>query len=152
MKKSNKILLGLATLWPFVYIVFFFLFIFSAFIFSPVAEGGASGSPLFAVFMTVHIFTMVWCLALLVFYMINVVKNDRVEKDMKILWLVLLPVSGLFAMPIYWYLYIWKEAPTNTKPLPTALRSSSTAGWVNDASTNREGQYVPPAEPPNWRE
>lgn len=153
MNKSLKILLGLATLWPFVYIILFFLFIFSTVLFMPSSGAEGSGPPFFFMaFMAVHLFTMLWIMALTVFYMVNVFKNDRVEKDKKVLWAVVLFMGSMIAMPIYWYLYIWKEAPANNVPAPSALRSAGTTGWVNEASGTREHQYVPPAQPPNWRE
>jgi hypothetical protein len=103
-------------------------------------------------FMAVHLFTMLWIMALTVFYMVNVFKNDRVEKDKKVLWAVVIFMGSMIAMPIYWYLYIWKETPANNVPVPSALRSAGTTGWVTEASDNRDAQYAPPAQPPNWRE
>jgi hypothetical protein len=152
MNKTLKILLGLATLWPFAYLFLFFVFIFSTAFFMP-KSGEESGPPfLFLAFMAVHIFTMLWIMALTVFYMVNVFKNDRVEKDKKVLWAVVLFMGSMIAMPIYWYLYIWKEAPVNNVPVSSALRSASAAGWVTEANATGEHQYVPPAQPPNWRE
>lgn len=152
MNKSIKILLGLATLWPFVYIILFLVFVFSTIFFMPGTRGDESGPPFFfAAFMAVHIFTMLWIMALTVFYMVNVFKNDRVEKDKKVLWAVVIFMGSMIAMPIYWYLYIWKEAPANSLPIPAALQSPGTGGWITESSRNREQQYVPPAQPPNWR-
>jgi len=151
MKKSNKILLALATLWPFFYMILFFVFVFSSVLFMP-SQGEASGPPLpFLIFFAIHFFTMIWILALTVFYMVNVFRNDRVDKDKKVLWAVVIFLGNMIAMPIYWYLYIWKDAPAGTLPSQPSLGSANTSAWTNDARAVNPGQYVPPSEPPNWR-
>lgn len=162
MKKSGKILLGLATLWPFVYMIFFFMFIFSMFLFIPTAPppgsgsglgpgSGPSGPPMFFfVIFPLHLLTILWIIALTVFYMVNVFRNDRVNKDMKVLWAVVIFMGSMIAMPIYWYLYIWREE-TPGSSTPAALGSG--AAWTPGAQgTDRQQQYVPPPEAPNWRE
>ena len=153
MKKSTKILLGLLTLWPFLYMILFFLFVFSTILFMPGQGREESGPPLFfVVFIALHLFTMLWIMALTIFYMVNVFRNDRVDKDKKVLWAVVIFMGSLIAMPIYWYLYIWKEAPAGSLPSASSLGSGDTSGWANDARTSNREQYVPPTQPPNWRE
>ena len=114
MKKSTKILLGLATLWPFVYMILFFIFVFSSILFMPSQPGEQSGPPFFfVVFIALHLLTMLWIMALTVFYMVNVFRNDRVDKDKKVLWAVVIFMGSIIAMPIYWYLYIWRVPRAN---------------------------------------
>ncbi|HKO97428.1 MAG TPA: hypothetical protein VJU86_10570 [Pyrinomonadaceae bacterium] len=152
MKKSTKILLALATLWPFVYMILFFIFVFSSVLFMPGPSGEESGPPFFfAVFFALHLLTMLWMIALTVIYMVNVFRNDRVEKDKKVLWAVVLFMGSIIAMPIYWYLYIWKESPATSLPPPPALGTAANSGLANGSPTSREQQYVPPTQPPNWR-
>jgi hypothetical protein len=50
---------------------------------------------------------------LLGIYIVNVFKNDRVSKDKKALWVVVLFLGNMIAMPVYWYLYIWEEDDRN---------------------------------------
>jgi hypothetical protein len=153
MKKWIKILLGLATLWPFLYLILFFLFAFSSIFFMSGSGESDSGVPFFFIFFfAVHIFTILWIMGLTVFYMINVFRNDRVDKDKKVLWAVVLFMGSIIAMPIYWYLYIWKDKPAGSFSSPAALGSGDTSGWVNDArASGREQEYVPPTQPPDWR-
>jgi heme/copper-type cytochrome/quinol oxidase subunit 2 len=111
MKKSTKILLAIATIWPFIYMIFFFVVIFFSFFFMPrggTAEGGAFPA-LFMIIFPLHFLTMLLIMGLTVFYMVNVFRNDRVEKDKKVLWAVVLFMGNMIAMPIYWYLYIWRD-------------------------------------------
>ena len=153
MKKSTKILLGLATLWPFLYMILFFLFIFSSILFMPGPGGGESGPPFFfVVFIALHILTMLWIMGLTVFYMVNVFRNDRVDKDKKVLWAVVIFMGNMIAMPIYWYLYIWKEVSAGSLPSHASLGSADSANWASDARPSNRERYVPPSQPPNWRE
>jgi hypothetical protein len=153
MNKSTKILLGLATLWPFLYMILFFLFIFSTILFMPGPGGEESGAPFFfVIFIALHLFTMLWIMGLTVFYMVNVFRNDRVDKDKKVLWAVVIFMGNMIAMPIYWYLYIWKEVPAGSLPSHSSLGSANTSDLANDARASHREQYVPPTQPPNWRE
>ena len=123
LSKSTKILLGLATLWPFIYMIFFFAYIFSMILWAPRADAETESSAfpvLFGILMVVHVFTMLWIVGLTIIYMVDVFKNERVEKDYKVLWAVVIFMGNMFAMPIYWYLYIWREPPaklTDAAPL-----------------------------------
>ena len=56
-----------------------------------------------------HILTMFLIMGLMPLYIILAVKSDRLDQTMRIIWVVLFCMLGLFAMPIYWYLYIWRE-------------------------------------------
>ena len=157
MKTHNKILLAIATIWPLLYMVFFFVVIFSSIFFMP-RDGSAEGGALPALFMIIfplHFLTVLLVLGLTAFYMVNVFRNDRVEKDKKVLWAVVLFMGNMIAMPIYWYLYIWreeKERPGVSKD-HQALHNAEASGWMNNAtSKGHEKEYVPPTQPPNWRE
>ena len=151
MKKPTKILLGLASLWPLVYIVFFFIFVLSSFFFLSSSAGQGVGPPVsFMVIFLLHLLTMLWIMALTVFYIVNVFRNERVDKDKKALWAVVLFMGNMIAMPIYWYLYIWKE-PAVSLSEPASLSSGNPNVWVNAKASSEQQQYVPPPDAPNWR-
>jgi hypothetical protein len=123
MSKWAKIALGLATLWPILYVFVFIAFVFSMmFYFSSFEPGPADHQEppvwFFAVF-ALHFLTIIWVFGLLAFYIVNVFRNDRVEKDKKVLWAVVLFFGNTLAMPVYWYLYIWRE------PAPPQLTGTS---------------------------
>ncbi len=120
MKKPAKILLGIATLWPFLYIIIFFAFMFSqVLLISLRGEPSHIGPPtFFIVLFSLHFLTMLWIFALLIIYIINVFKNERVDKDKKALWAVVLFLGNMFAMPVYWYLYIWREPEKTAESTP----------------------------------
>ncbi len=74
-------------------------------------SGEPGPPPLIALILPLHLFTMLAVMGLMVFYIVNVFRNDRVDKDKKALWAVVLFMGNMIAMPIYWYLYIWREPP-----------------------------------------
>jgi len=101
MKKRNKILLGAATITPMLYMIFFLLYISFVFL-SP------NNEQYFMTFiLPMHISTMLLIFALLLIYMIDIFKNNRVQK--KELWAILIFIGSVIAMIAYWYLYIWQE-------------------------------------------
>jgi hypothetical protein len=154
MSKFSKILLAIATVWPFFYMIIFFVFALSMIFLAPRA-GGEGGPALFMIIFPLHLLTMLLIMGLTVFYIVNVFKNERVEKDKKVLWAVVLFMGNMIAMPIYWYLYIWSEEkrPSVGSNDRRALNNASASEWVNNATTNeRSKEYVPPPQPPNWRE
>ena len=147
MKKSSKILLAAATIWPLIYMLLFMGFMFASFLSSD--EPGA----LWAIIIPLHLLSMLLIMGLTVFYIVNVFRNDRVNKDMKVLWAVVLFMGSLLAMPIYWYLYIWRDAPEalqQNQPslIGPGLQSTGTTQTTTPAS---EASYVPPPQPPDWR-
>ena len=52
--------------------------------------------------LLLHPSTMLIVMALMVFYIVNVFKNERVDKDQKVLWAVVLFMGNMIAMPVYW--------------------------------------------------
>lgn len=115
MSRTTKILLGIASLWPIVYMGLFMAFMFGTFFFTFISEmkhPGAEpeGFPVaFAVIFALHFFTILWIFGLLGVYIWHLFVTDRVPKDQKALWAVVLFLGNMMAMPVYWYLYIWRE-------------------------------------------
>jgi hypothetical protein len=69
---------------------------------------------------------MLIMLALLVFYIAHVFKNTALVGDRRILWAVVLFMGGPIAMPVYWFLYVWRgphlaAAPPAFPPAPRAV-------------------------------
>lgn len=157
MKKSTKILLGIATIWPILWIPIFILAMFSTIFFSgPGAPPDADVFPtVFLVVFPLHMLTVFGSLALSVFYIVNIFRNKRVEKDKQVLWVVLLLLAGMIAEPIYWYLFIWRDEPAGAQSAPKPLNQAEETNWTSYASsTRREHEYRPPQPPPThgWRD
>jgi hypothetical protein len=96
------------TVLPTVYMALFFASIAYTF------NTPAKDDPIFkhfGIFIAVHIAVMLLMMALLAFYIVFLFKSSDIRNDMKALWAVVLFLGGPIAMPIFWYLYIWKAGP-----------------------------------------
>jgi hypothetical protein len=152
MGKTGKLLLGAVTLWPIVYMFIFFILIFSTILFRPEPGAGSGMPPMIAWIFGLHILTMLLIMGLTIFYIVDVFRNNRVDKDKKALWAIVIFLGNMVGMPIYWYLYIWKDPVIANQP-PAQLNPVDTSTWTSGAEASRqEHQYVPPSQPPNWRE
>ena len=111
MNKPAKIALAIASIWPFIWMLIFVLFIFGTFFVSSNQEPTQHrGVPLpFTLFFAGHILTMLWMFALTTFYIVYLFRTDRIAQDQKALWAIVLFFGNIIAFPIFWYLYIWKE-------------------------------------------
>ena len=148
MKKSSKILLAAATVWPFFYMLLFLGFMMLMFLTASNGPGDGGPGLLFMLIFPLHILTMLLMMGLTVFYIVNVFRNERVVKDMKVLWAVVIFIGSIIAMPIYWYLYIWRDPETPASP-PQLTPGHDTQAWKTGEPA--EGAYVPPRQAPDWR-
>jgi hypothetical protein len=117
--KGAKVLLGLATAWPLVWMLIFL----SAGLYQVFSETSLwpptlpSGTPRWMLYViAVHSLTCVLNLAILATYMIHLFKSDRVSQDKKVFWAVVLLAGNVIAMPVFFYLYVWKDAPSPPPP------------------------------------
>lgn len=156
LKKSTRILLGIVTVWPIVYMFLFIFAMFGFMLMLPAESGaaqppGSSAIPIgFIGLFAVHLLTMFVIMGLMAFYIVQVFKTERLDQAMKIMWTVLICMLGMFAMPVFWYLYIWREPTVASvathSELPPAVYSASSA---SDAS-RRDAEFNP-QRPPDWR-
>src|SRR5687767_9230248 len=97
LKRPTKILLGVVTLWPVVYIFLFIVGMFSMMFLMPFMNDSTPAqqpdSPLALVgvfgFFAVHMLTMLLIMGLMAFYIVRVFKTP-LEEAMKIMWTVLI--------------------------------------------------------------
>ena len=109
MNKPVKIALGLASVWPILYGVLFFTMVIGT-IFSAQRDAPPAGFPVaFGILMVLHLLTILLSLGLMVFYIVRIVREPRHDPEKRIIWILLLVFAGWAAMPVYWYLYIWRE-------------------------------------------
>jgi|SRR5436190_4885669 len=143
MKQSSKVMLAAATIWPFVYMLLFMGVAFFAFV-----AGNNGPSIIWTIIIPLHLLTMLMIIGLTAFYIVNVFRNERVGKDMKVLWAVVIFMGSIFAMPVYWYLYIWRALPVTPgqSQLEAGIRST-----YSEKAAAPEAAYVPPTQPPDWR-
>ena len=99
------VMVGLLSIWPFVYMGLFFALMF-AFWFQTTAE--EHGSSLFKLIFPLHCGTMLLTFILVGVYVVHLFRTDAIPSDKKALWAVVLFLGNLMAFPFYWYLYMWR--------------------------------------------
>jgi len=122
LSKPVKILVGIMTIW---YTLYLFLTIVGivllfGYVFVALLTGGEAVASLrglltqilsFEIMLPVHFCSLFLEVGLLVFYLVHTIKNTKANDSMRIV----LGLGHLFlpfvAMPIYYYLYIWRENP-----------------------------------------
>lgn len=57
-----------------------------------------------------HLGTMLLIFGLIVSYIVYLFKTEYVSKDKKALWAVVLFMGNVLAMPIFWFLYVWRPS------------------------------------------
>jgi hypothetical protein len=57
----------------------------------------------------IHIFIMIETIVLFVIYLKDVFNNKYIEESKRVLWVLVLFFGNMIAMPIYWYINIWKH-------------------------------------------
>ena len=109
INRAVAALLGILTLAPWAFFIYLVARITSG-AFPPVPAPNAPPEEFFREFNALFRFQMVFMLvmlALMVFYIVHVFRTDRVPQEKKALWAAVLFLGNLFAMPVYWYFYIW---------------------------------------------
>ncbi len=66
--------------------------------------------PFFAIF-PLHLLTILLQFVLMAFYLIHVIKNSKAADTVKIILGIGCFFMPFIAMPVYYYIYIWLEAP-----------------------------------------
>ncbi len=106
MNKSQKILLGIATIFPIIYMI-----IFSTIIILSIFTVSIDIDSIFPYLFIAHIFTIIFTIALIIFYIIHILKNSMISyKSEKIILSILIFFFNAIAMPIYYYIYIVKKS------------------------------------------
>lgn len=94
---------------------------------SKIDENSSRGpeNPIFPIgvglFFLCHMLTILLMFVLMPLYIILAVKDERHDQTMRIIWVVLLATMGMFANPVYWYLYVWRKAGPSVDPPPNLL-------------------------------
>lgn len=106
-KRSTVVVLGLLSLWPFLYMGLFFAFFAFSFVWFQSRKGG--DPDFFKYIFPLHCATMLLMFALIAVYIVHLFRTDRIPADKKALWAVVLFLGNMMAFPIYWYLYLWRQ-------------------------------------------
>jgi hypothetical protein len=110
--KGTRILIGVLTVWPPIYLVLFVCTIGLGFFLMDHASHRASDIDLFKYIFPLHCMTMLLTFALTAVYIVHAFRNDRLPSDRRILWVIVLFMGNMFAFPVYWWIYLRPGAPT----------------------------------------
>ena len=139
MKKSTKILLGIATIWT---IISYFLYFVSFFVYIATMETQEMAgpdlflSPMFITMMGFNMLSMFITIALMIYYISHLLKKSQLEKEYRIIWVILILFAGTIAMPVYWFLYIWKT-PENQEISNSKTKNISKAKVVKGSRKSK---------------
>ena len=93
-----------ATIVPLVYVAYM-IFVFSHFASpSTLAEERTQFERIFIIQFSVIVFS--W--GLVASYLVYLFRTKHVASDRKALWAVVLFLGNMFAMPVFWFIYVWR--------------------------------------------
>ncbi len=117
MTKPKKVFLGILSLLPLALLVVYLILsvrLFFSMVSNPLEiEDGIFPTNFFftemlpsvilAIVMTITNF------GLLIFFIIQVVNNRKIDSNERLIWILVLIFAGMVGFPIYWYMRIWKD-------------------------------------------
>jgi len=123
LSRSRKLLLGIATAWPLFYMVIFMV-VWLTLVFtiaSLPASGTGTGLPTgFVVIFVLHVLTMLEMLVLVGVYAWLVVKRFVGDETQRLMWLLLVILTGFVGQLVFFCLKVWPEPVPATAEAPTA--------------------------------
>lgn len=112
MTQTTKILLGIATILPFILFGLYFVSLFQ----SSIGMSGANGPDgaavgLLSLGVTLLIFfsSVLVSIVLFVYYLVHVINNPRLDASNRLIWALVILFFQNFGFIIYWYFQIWRE-------------------------------------------
>ncbi|MBN8857893.1 MAG: PLDc N-terminal domain-containing protein [Sphingobacteriales bacterium] len=121
MSGTAKIVLGIISILPLCFLAIYFFF-FISFFFTSMGHGMQQPPELNQAFPENFMSNMVWLflliiltallsLGLLIYYIVHVVNNNRIDSTERIIWVLVFVLAGMVGFPVYWYMRIWKQRP-----------------------------------------
>jgi hypothetical protein len=116
VSRTRLLWLGLVTVWPLFY---------AAVLLAPpwthlahVLYRSHRGEPLSLVYagaVLLHLVTIATAGGLLLYYLLDLSRTKRVVEEQRLPWALLLLLTSVISMPIYWYLFLWRQ-PARISP------------------------------------
>jgi len=110
--KFNNFILGVFTIYPVFYTLYFFTFVYNSLFIKPLGSGISNIKGLhddLGLDFAIHLLTVIAILVLIITYIIHIIKNNTLKYKNKIFWLLFMFLCAIVAMPVYWFLYIWRD-------------------------------------------
>ena len=113
MSRSSKVISGILSFLPLILAGVLIIQVFS--LFPQFISWDKYDPDPYTVFNTIGpliitgLFTGLVSLGLLVFFIIHMLNNKKVESIEKLIWILIFLFAGVIGYPVYWYMRIWKE-------------------------------------------
>jgi len=114
--RATTLILGIASIWPIIYMGLFFGFIGYFFVAASQGNNASEFPATFKYLFLLHLLTILLMFTLIAVYVIHAYRTDLIENERRVLWVVILFFGNMIAFPIYWYLYLWR--PLTKSPSP----------------------------------
>lgn len=112
MNQTTKILLGIATVLPFILFGLYFVsLIQSSSSMSGVQgpDGAAVGLLSLGVTLLIFFSAVLVSIVLFVYYLVHVINNSRLDASNRLIWALIILFFQNFGFIIYWYFQVWRE-------------------------------------------
>jgi len=113
MSRGSKLFVGLASFLPIVFLIMLLIMFFNLF---PTMIRWQDYEPdPYSVFETIRpifivgLFTGLVSLGLLVFFIIHMINNKKIDTSERIIWILVFLFAGIVGYPIYWYMRVWND-------------------------------------------
>jgi hypothetical protein len=121
LSTTQKVVLGMFTILPLVLLPYIFFQVFHTLLYNlhdvdPEFMDSTSQKEFFFMMIQIMIPSMIISLlsiGLLIFYLIHAAKNNSLNTNERLIWILIFVFAGVIGFPIYWYMQIWK-APAST--------------------------------------
>lgn len=111
LSRTTSAIIGVLTGLPLVYAFTFVTYLIPRLFF--LGSSGERANPsyfeLFRLTFALHGAMILLTLGLLTFYVVFVYRAEAVPVSRKPLWTIVLVLGSIIAMPVFWYLYLWRR-------------------------------------------
>jgi hypothetical protein len=119
MSTNKKILIGILSFLPLILFIGYFVLIFG-FVFTMASNPAAAetASPETFIGSFIGIFAIMGLMilltfGLLIYFILHIVNNSKLDDNERLVWILITVFLGFIAYPIYWYVKIWKDSPSD---------------------------------------
>ena len=119
MSTNKKILIGILSFLPLILFIGYFVLIFG-FVFTMASNPTAAETtdPEIFIGSFIGMFAMMGLMVvstfgLLIYFIMHIVNNSKLDDNERLVWILITVFLGFIAYPIYWYVKIWKDTPSD---------------------------------------
>ena len=113
MSRGTKLFIGILSLLPIIMLVIFLFYFFNMFpAFIEWDNRDPDPKEVFDVIRPIFIYGIgmgLLSIFLLVFFIMHLVRNKKIESTERIIWILVFLFAGMVGYPIYWYMRVWND-------------------------------------------